>query len=262
MWKELWNSIKDGNMYMMIIFLLAFICSVLITRRFILLQLVYTINFKKFLSDLKKMIAAEDLDRAKNLCRSAKSDSLPKIALKAIELSEVDPSSVKGAIEEDTVEFLPKVESGLATIPALSTIILLTGILGTIDGLWGAFHSIDVLDTAKKQASLANGIASSLNPTALGLIVCMLILAAHQFLKAAAVKLTEEIHYGITVLHNLLVPQEMPTFAMAAAPMAPAAAAPEAVSEPIPEPEPAGVASDDAFDDASVEDIKDEEEII
>ncbi|MEZ4744123.1 MAG: MotA/TolQ/ExbB proton channel family protein [Bdellovibrionota bacterium] len=189
---------------------------------------------------------------------------LPKIALRALEAAETDPTTVRGTIEEEAVEFLPRVESRLAVLPALATLVLLVGILGTIDGLWGAFHSIDVLDTAKKQASLASGIAGSLNPTALGLITCMLILTFHQLLKGSAVRLTDRIQYGVTVLNNLLIPPEVATY-VAAAPMDHQVTASRDSHEDdynntahMNEAE----EDDDAFDDATVEDIKDEEEII
>lgn len=262
MWGELAHGLQEGDVYMYCIIFLAFIAVVIIFERVVMLQGVYNINFMKFLAELKKMVAAEDFDRAKNHCKSTLSTSLPKITLRALELSEVDPTSVKGAIEEETIEFLPKLESRLSVLPAVATLILLVGILGTIDGLWGAFHSIDVLDTAKKQASLANGIASSLNPTALGLLACMFILSAHQILKSIAIQVTERLHYGIAVVSNLLVPQEVPTMTLAAAPIVAQQASNDAPAQEMSETMLEEETQDDAFDDAAVEDIKDEEEII
>jgi hypothetical protein len=128
--------------------------------------------------------------------------------------------------------------------------------------LWAAFDSIEILDTSEKQARLANGIAGSLNPTTMGLLMSMLFLTGHQMLRGLAIRLTERVHYGVSVLINLLAPQEMATYV--AAPMAEAAAP---VQEPVSKREAAPAESkteveDDSFDDASVEDIKDEEEII
>ena len=227
--------------------------------------MVYYIDFSKFLANFKKIIQAEDLVRAINLCKSASRTSLPHISLKAIEAAERDPTTVRGTIEEETIDFLPKLETRLNVLPALTTLILLIGVLGTIDGLWSAFSSIEILDTSEKQARLAHGIAGSLNPTALALIICMIFLAAHQLLKGIAIKLTERIHYGVTILNNLLVPQEVGYIAqpaMAAAPV------PQPIQEDIEDlsddqnEEAEEEEEDDSFDDAAVEDIKDEEEII
>lgn len=268
MWGELATSFQNGNVYLLIMLGFMFIALTIIVERVIMLNFVYNINFTKFLGNLKKMIASSDLDRAINLCRSVSKTALPRIALKALEASETDPTTVKSVLDEESIEFLPRLESRLAVLPAVATLIMLIGILGTIDGLWGSFHSIDVLDTAKKQASLAGGIAGTLNSTAMGLVCCMIILAAHQILRGTALRLTERLHYGVTILFNILVPKEVATTYVAAAPMSGAA-----INTGIPEesnegesfndlPESEGDAVDDAFDDASVEDIKDEEEII
>ena len=260
MWGELAHSIQSGNPYILAILLMTFLGFTVMFERFIMLQFVFNVDFQKFLSNLKKMIAAEDMDRAINLCKSSSATSLPRITLRALEAAEADPTTVRGTIEEETIEFLPKLERRIGFLPAFATLIMLVGILGTIDGLWSAFHSIDVLDTAKKQASLASGIAGSLNPSALGLLFCMFILAGHQALKGAAINLTERVHHGVTVLNNLLVPQDVAHYVPMAAGMADVATA--AMDDST-----SGLATEqesveEAFEDASVEDIKDEEEII
>lgn len=263
MWSQLAASLQHGNGYLITMMVLAFIGTVILFERFIMLQLVYHIDFKKFLGNLKKTVQAEDFDRAINICKSASQTSLPHICLKALEAAERDPTTVRGTIEEETIDFLPRIESRLPFLPALATLILLVGILATLDALWGAFDSIAVLDTAEKQARLANGIAGSLNPTAFGLIACMLFVAGHQLLKGIAVRLVERVHHGVTVLSNLLVPQEFATYAPAAA-MAGDAYGASDLSAPMNEsiPTQQQEAEDESFDDASVEDIKDEEEII
>jgi biopolymer transport protein ExbB/TolQ len=263
MWSQLALSFQRGDAYLYIMMGLAWLGLLILIERFIMLTFVFRIDFKKFLLSLKKMVQAEDIDRAVNLCKKTSNTSLPYISLRALEAAESDPSTVRGVIEEETIDFLPRVESRLQVIPVVSTIILLVGVLGTIDHLWGAFHSIDVLDTAEKQASLAGGIAGSLSHTAVGLLICIILLAGHQLLRSAAVKLTERIHYGVAVLTNLLAPAEMASFvpAMGMMQMAPQQAAAD-TQEHSQQQNQVAEESDDNFDDASVEDIKDEEEII
>lgn len=272
MWTQLAQSIENGNPYVIAILVFGFIGTMILFERLIMLQWVYFVDFSKFLNNFKKTVKAEDMDRAINLCKSVSHTSLPYISLRAIEAAETDPTTIKGTIEEETLAFLPNLEHRLGVLPAVSTLILLVGVLGTIDEIWTAFNAIQVLDTSEKQSRLAQGIAGSLNPTALGLILSMIFLTGHQILKGIAVRLTEKIHFGVTVLHNLLVPQEV---AYMHAPIAAAvgAEAPAVVDNgaaPVNDYEvDAGVAAqevveeeDDSFDDASVEDIKDEEEII
>ena len=139
--------------------------------------------------------------------------------------------------------------------------VLLTGLLGTVDALWLAFHSIDVLDSTQKQVTLARGMAGALNPTAFGLLAAMLILLGYQVVKNMALRLIDELQHGITVLYNLLVPTE-PQF-VAAAPLEQSnksfSLESKQPEERIPEEK---APLKEALNDASIEDIKDEEEII
>lgn len=265
MWSQLAVSLQQGNPYLVTILILGFIGTVVLIERFIMLQLVYNLDFSKFLNNLRRSVQAEDLDRAVSICKNASNTSLPAIGLKAIEAAERDPSTVRGVIEEETIDFLPRLESRISILPALATLVLLIGVLGTIDGLWSAFESIEILDTSEKQARLANGIAGSLNPTSMGLLISMLFLTCHQLLRGLAIKITERIHYGVSVLINLLVPQELATYVAAAHPAEVpnrSAATVDDSDDDVEEPEPMTEEEDDSFDDASVEDIKDEEEII
>ena len=265
MWGELADSFQHGNGYLIGILIIGFFATVIFFERLIMLQFVYHIDFNKFLTNLKKMVQAEDLNRAMNLCKNVSPTALPKISLKALEAAEVDPLTIRSRIEEEAVEFLPNIEKRLGIIPAATILIMMIGLLGTIDSLWNAFQSVDVLDTARKQANLAEGIAGALNPTALGLIFCMVLLAGHQMLRGMALNLTEKMHHGIVVLTNLLCPQEALTYMPMSQPSQenyahhtksnatniveqPAAALAAGIHEP--------------FDDVTVEDIKDEEEII
>lgn len=264
MWSQLAVSLQQGNPYLVTILIFGFFGCIVLIERFIMLQIVYNLDFSKFLNNLKRSVQAEDLDRAMSICKNASTTSLPAISLKAIEAVERDPTTVRGVIEEETIDFLPKLEARIAILPALATLILLTGVLGTIDGLWSAFDSIEILDTSEKQARLANGIAGSLNPTSMGLLISMIFLTCHQLLRGLAIKITERIHYGVSVLMNLLAPAELASY-VAAAPVAAAAPASSNSRDDdieVEELEPTPEEEDDSFDDASVEDIKDEEEII
>ncbi|MBP9706215.1 MAG: MotA/TolQ/ExbB proton channel family protein [Oligoflexales bacterium] len=267
MWNELALSFQNGNPYILLMLFLGFVSLVIIFERFIVLSYVYNINFKKFLDNIRKAVVADDLERARSICRSASPTSLPAITLKAIDSALNDVASTRGVIEEEALEFLPKIEARLLILPGLATFVLLLGVLGTVNELWVSFHSVGVLDTAKKQAVLAQGISSSLNPTALGLMVCMIILLAHQSLKGLALNLSERVHHGLIVISNLLAPPQVATmtYAPAVSAMAsPALAANQSASTDTSSTNNQNNSSGqgDNYDDAAVEDIKDEEEII
>jgi biopolymer transport protein ExbB len=217
MWAELALSFKQGNTYVVALFGIGFISAMVFFERFVMVQFVYNLNFDRFLLNIRRAIAAEDLDRAVSLCKNAGRTSLPMIALKALEAAESDPTTVRGAIEEETIHFLPRLEARLTLLPALATLAMMIGVLGTLEGIWSTFHSIDVLDSAKKQATIAKGLAGSLNPMAMGILISALTICAQQILRGYALRVIERVHLGVSVLNNLLVPSESTAFVPIAA---------------------------------------------
>jgi biopolymer transport protein ExbB len=266
MFTEMAAGFQSGNPFLTAMLILGFIACVITFERIIMLQFVYHIDFHKFLSNLKKILSSDDTARAISFCKGVGNTSLPYIARRALEAAETDPTTVRGILEEETIDFLPRIDSRIGVLMAVSTLILLTGILGTIDSLWGTFHAVSVLDSAKKQASLGQEIASALNPAAFGILLSMLTLIGYYMTRSMAVRLTERVHHGITVLFNLLVPTDiggyMPVAMQATAPTV-ESISDNANSATTPtDAEPQGGGKDANFDDATVEDIRDEEEII
>ncbi len=275
MWGEIAHSLQSGNYYILGILVLAFFALIGIFERIIALGIIYNYNHKNFLNQLRKTIGAEDFDRARNYCQSTSKTSLPMIAKRAIDVHVADPDRVDSVLSEEALDFLPKIDSRIAALTTFATLIVLTGVLGTIDALWHAFHAIDILDTEQKRAIISHGVTQSLSPIAVGILVAMLIIVGQQFVKSMAIRLLDKIHLGIQVLHNLLVPK---TFAYAApAPagamnmggqgtMGSAAVTNSESFDALDEADHHVVGSSGGasanLDDTAVEDIKDEEEII
>ena len=91
----------------------------------------------------------------------------------------------------------------------------------------------------------------------------MLILVGFYFVKGMAIRLTEKMHYGVTVLSNLLVPAEIAgVMPVAMADSMPLAQMAETTTHVQQHANPQGAPSDAGHTDATVQDIKDEEEII
>ena len=266
MWGQIAIGLKSGDLYLYIIAFLTWLGLTVMLERMFTLQFVYNLDFKKFLRNLRKMIQAEDWDRAVSECKKARRTSLPLIALRGLEANEVDPTTVRGTLEEETLEFIPRIEARLSLLPAAATAVLFIGVIGTMDRLWTVFTSVGVLDTADKQAALATGVSTSLVHTTVGLLCCMMLLIGHHLVRGLASRLIDRVHHGIIVVTNLLAPATAMAAYMPAPQMMPAAGEVmesynDGVDAPIEEDNAGGEATD-AFDDAAVDDIKDEEEII
>ena len=96
----------------------------------------------------------------------------------------------------------------------------------------------------------------------LGLIFGMGLMAGYYLVKGMAVNLVERLHHGVAVLNNLLVPQDAVAYVPMAAGGDSAASGGSAPQEFAAPKEEAAATAEESFDDVSVEDIKDEEEII
>ena len=122
------------------------------------------------------MLLSKDYERAQTLCSKTSNYALPLIASRAIETVEDDPTRVRASIEESTLELLPAIEKRVSFLPGVVSVMMLAGVLGTISGIWDVFHSVSILDSTQKQASLASGIADSLQPTVFALVFSMVIM--------------------------------------------------------------------------------------
>jgi biopolymer transport protein ExbB/TolQ len=267
MWAQVGEAITSMNIYVMLMFGLLFIGSMFIFERIILLQFIFNLDFKKFTQTLKKMILAEDYDRALNYSKNASKTSLPRICVRAIEAAEKDLSSVRGVIEEETLDFLPRIEARVQVIPVFATLVLFMGVLGTVDELWTSFESVGVLDTAQKQSAVGHGVSGSLVYTALGLVISCFFILAHQLVRGMAMRLIDRVQHGVMVISNLLVPNDgSQSLSYASAGVTAGSSEPAPVtsfSESVPEPaKEIAKATAPEEDDAGLDDIKDEEEII
>lgn len=267
------KSFQSNDIYTMIMFGLLALGMLVFFERFIILQTYYNLNFKKFLNDFKKIIAADDNFRAMNLCKNTSKTSLPRITLKALEASETDPTTVRNTVEEETIDFIPKIERRVATLSAIALLVLMVGVLGTIDALWHAFNSIDILDSSQKQISLTRSVAQALNPTSLAVVIGIVILVCQQVIKSIACSLMNKIHHGATVVANQLAPSALVYAGGGAHSGSGGMKSPGAVSDLLMDDAQneatlaqndveEELSDDEDFGDVTVDDIKDEEEII
>jgi len=89
------------------------------------------------------------------------------------------------AAEAEAAACVGSIESGLGLLAALGAIAPLTGFLGTVTGMIGAFRAIAEADEASAQV-VAGGIYEALVTTAFGLIIAIAAMSFHAVLSGAA----------------------------------------------------------------------------
>src|SRR5271167_3212502 len=143
----------------------------------------YSVNSKEFFAQIKKLVAAGNIDRAIKLCDAS---DYPILQLVKAGLTHANkgPDEIDAALSEKLSELKPQVEKRVGVLWSLANIATLIGLIGTVSGLIRTFASIAAqgLSQADKQRMLSNGIAEAMYNTAFGLSIAVACMIAHVFL--------------------------------------------------------------------------------
>jgi biopolymer transport protein ExbB len=173
-------------------------------ERFIYLLFKGQINAKGLLEQLRKLIQANNVDRAIRLCGSTNAPLL-RIAKSGLVQVHRGEEAIASAVEEALVETTPEVKKRVASLWALANIAVLVGLFGTVLGLIGAFAAVGGADPAKRQELLAMGISEALHNTALGLGIAVVAIIFHLILSGMMKKLVADLEGFSMKLENFLV---------------------------------------------------------
>lgn len=199
------EAFRTGGMWMYIILAVSIFAIGIVIERFIFLFFKYSINAEAFMAQVQKLVMANNIDRAIKLCNAAPSAALPKVIKAGLTRANKGEVEIQNAIEEATLEVVPKVQKRTAALAALANIATLLGLLGTIIGLIEAFEALEKATPENRQRLLAKGIALAMNTTAFGLVVAIPTLVAHLILSGTTKKILDEIDMYSVKLENLLI---------------------------------------------------------
>jgi biopolymer transport protein ExbB/TolQ len=180
----------------------AFVLSV-ITERVIYLFAKAGVNTRAFLEQIRKLVLANNVDRAVKLC-SATTAPVAQVARAGLQRSHRGEVAVAQAIEESLVDVTPLVKKRIQVLWSLANIATLVGLLGTVMGLINAFQAVSAAKPEERQALLSRGISEALNNTAMGLGIAVTCIIAHAILSAASKKQQADLETFALKLENLL----------------------------------------------------------
>lgn len=175
-----------------------------ITERVIFLLSKFRVNSKELLAQVRKLVQANNIDRAIKLCEA---DDVPILRVFRAGLMQVNrgEEAVVVAIEEQVMDIEPQVQKRIGALWSLANIATLFGLLGTILGLIHTFGALDrVSDPGRRQQLLARGISEAMNNTALGLGIAVTCMVAHLLINGQAKKILADIELTSSKLTNLL----------------------------------------------------------
>lgn len=198
-------AFKDSPYFLIINMIVSVVVVAIIVERFIFQMTKYRVNAKEFFAQVKKLVAANNIDRAIKLCEA---NDFPVLQLVKAGLTHANKGEdeIDAALSERYGELKPAIEKRIGSLWSLANIATLVGLLGTVVGLIHTFGAVAAqgLSQADKQRILANGIAEAMYNTAFGLGIAVLCMIAHLILSQRAKRLAHELEATMEKVFNLL----------------------------------------------------------
>jgi biopolymer transport protein ExbB/TolQ len=193
---------KGGPFFIVNTFFLAIVIGIIVERSIYFLGRGH-LNAKAFLEQIKRLLAANNVDRAKKLC-DATAAPVARVAKAGLNRLHRGEAAVAQAMEETMTDALPEVKVRIGALWSFANIVTLTGLLGTITGLIRTFSGIGNANPAERQTKLSDGIAEAMYNTAFGLSIALLCMLAHLVLSAAMKKVVSDLEAFSLRFENLL----------------------------------------------------------
>ena len=207
MMQHLAEFFEQGGFFMYVNLFFSAIVIAIIVERAIYLLGKGSVNAKAFLDQIRKLVAANNVDRAIKLC-SATDAPVARVAKAGLTRLPKGEAAVTSAIEETLVDVTPDLKKRIGSLWSLANIATLIGLLGTITGLIGAFAAVAKAAAADRSTILSAKISEAMNNTWLGLAIAVTCMIGHMLLNAASKKQQHELEAFSMKLENLLSEQQ------------------------------------------------------
>ncbi|MDX2053908.1 MAG: MotA/TolQ/ExbB proton channel family protein [Polyangiaceae bacterium] len=205
---QLIEAFKHNPTFMVLNLITSAIVLTIVVERFIFQSSRYRVNSKEFFAQVKKLVAAGNIDRAIKLCEAS---DYPILQLVKAGLTHANKGAdeVDAALSEKLGELKPQAEKRIGALWSLANIATLIGLLGTVSGLIATFAAIAApgLNQADKQSMLSNGIAEAMYNTALGLGIAVFCMITHVILHTRAKNIQHDLESTVERTFNLLTIQ-------------------------------------------------------
>lgn len=179
-----WSMIelfKLGGPFMWILLIFSIATMALIVERCIYIFW-HDCRVEPLAKEIKAMLKNGKKDAAETkLASLSNKHTVATILLSLLENAKFGENRMEAAAQAEAQERIRRMESGFNYLTALSSIAPLTGFLGTVSGMIGAFRSIAEATDVNAQL-VANGIYEALITTVFGLIIAIAALVAYNLL--------------------------------------------------------------------------------
>ena len=199
---------KGGPFFIVNTFFLAVVIGLIVERAIYFLGRGH-LNAKAFLEQLRKLLSANNVDRAKKLC-DATTAPVARVAKAGLNRLHRGEAAVAQAMEETMTDTLPEVKTRIGALWSLANITTLIGLLGTISGLIKSFAAVAFAEPAQKSALLSRGISEAMYNTALGLGIAVFCMITHIILHTRAKSIQHDLEGTMERTFNMLTITQRP----------------------------------------------------
>nr|AIF26627.1 putative motA/TolQ/ExbB proton channel [uncultured bacterium fosmid pJB71G8] len=146
-------------------------------------------NIAKFVAEVKKALAAKDINKAEELCRKQKGTVGAVVYATLQKYKEMETADlakeqklalIQGQLEEATALEMPSLQQNLPIVATMTTLGTLIGLLGTVLGMIKSFQALSA-SGAPDSTELSTGISEALVNTAFGIATAALALISYNF---------------------------------------------------------------------------------
>ncbi len=212
-WKEFFTQFKwstPGSAFMWFILIIFVFALAIAIERIYYVMVRSNVNADKFMMEIRKYVTSGNIKKAIQLCEQGKQKALPYVVLaglkKVAESDSLDFRSIQNAVDEGTLEVIPKLQRRTNYLSMLANIATLTGLMGTIYGLILSFAAVGnpAIPEKDKPALLAQGIATAMNTTIFGLAVAIPTLIFYNIIQNKTAQIIDEMDEHLVKLINLI----------------------------------------------------------
>jgi biopolymer transport protein ExbB len=181
--------------------LLAFsIATVAIALERAFYVLYHNLRVEDLKTRVEAYIKAGDIPGAQDYLRALSKRRIgARILLTLVNRSRLSEHLMERAVETEALNCINSLENGFNFLTALGSLSPLTGFLGTVSGMIGAFKSIAEATEVNAQI-VANGIYEALITTVFGLIIAIIAMVSHSLLSHVVDKFAAEVEAACSEL--------------------------------------------------------------
>jgi biopolymer transport protein ExbB/TolQ len=203
---------QDASSYMWIIALCGVFALSIMVERLYFIFVRSNVDAPKFMAEIRKLVAGGNLKKAIALCETAKDKALPSVVMAGLkravekEGGPLDFRAIQNAVDEGTLEIIPKLTERSGYLAMLSNVSTLFGLMGTVYGLIISFAAVGSpsMPEDKKSLVLAGGISAAMQTTIWGLSIAIPCIIVYTIITTKTSKIIDEMDEHMVKLINLM----------------------------------------------------------